>query len=84
VVPDPTIGRDAFRLGPGDSAVLYTDGLTDGGTIDVDAVASELKRHAGRTAEEIAEATESMATSEDEGLRDDLAILVLRAAQASR
>ena len=84
VVPDPTIGRDAFRLGPGDSVVLYTDGLADGGTIDVDAVASELKRHAGGTAEEIAEATESMATSEGEGVRDDLAILVLRAAPTSR
>lgn len=54
------------------------------GGVDPDRIASELKSLAGRNAEEIADAVESMATSEREGLRDDLAILVLRAVPANR
>jgi PAS domain S-box-containing protein len=84
VVADPTIGKDSIRLRQGDAVVLYTDGLTDNGGVDPDEIASELKRLAGLTAEGIADATESMATSEGEGFRDDLAILVLRVAPASR
>jgi PAS domain S-box-containing protein len=76
VVPDPTIGQDDIRLGEGDALILYTDGLTDGGMIDVEMVASELKRHAGKTSEEIAAAVESLLPSGEP--RDDLAILVLR------
>jgi PAS domain S-box-containing protein len=78
VVPDPSIGQDAIRLGPGDAVVLYTDGLTDGGLIDVETVASELKRHAGQTSEEIAEAVESMIPRDHGQPRDDLAIVALR------
>jgi PAS domain S-box-containing protein len=83
VVPDPTIGREAVQLGPGDAVVMYTDGLTDGGAIDVEAVASELKRYAGRTSEEIAEAVESMLPTDRGQPRDDLAILVLRVPAAA-
>jgi serine phosphatase RsbU (regulator of sigma subunit) len=83
VVPDPTIGRGAVQLGPGDAVVMYTDGLTDGGAVDVEAVASELKRYAGRTSEEIAEAVESMLPTDRGQPRDDLAILVLRVPAAT-
>jgi PAS domain S-box-containing protein len=76
VVPNPTIGQAAVRLQEGDAIVLYTDGLTDGGITDVEMVASELKRHAGKTSEEIAAAVESLLPSGER--RDDLAILVLR------
>jgi serine phosphatase RsbU (regulator of sigma subunit) len=82
VVAEPTIGQDAIRLRAGDAVILYTDGLTDGGGVDPDGIASELKRLAGLSAEGIAEAAESLAATE--GLRDDLAILVLRASPATR
>lgn len=82
VVAEPTIGQDGVRLRGGDAVVLYTDGLTERGGVEPDEIASELKRLTGLTAEEIAQATESLAVSE--GLRDDLAILVLRASPATR
>jgi PAS domain S-box-containing protein len=82
VVAEPTIGQEAVRLRGGDAMVLYTDGLTERGGVEPDAIGSELKALTGLTAEEIAQATESLAVSE--GLRDDLAILVLRASPATR
>lgn len=78
VVDDPAIGQRSVRLQRGDAAILYTDGLADGGVIDEDELASELKRFAGRGAEEIADALESSLPAEHGQLRDDLAILVLR------
>lgn len=78
VVRDPAIGQHSFRLEAGDAVILYTDGLADGGTVDDEGLASELKRLAGRSAEEIAEALESSLPRERGQLRDDLAILVVR------
>lgn len=83
VLPDPAIGQDVLRLEPGDAALFYTDGLTEGRGVDLAAVADELKRHAGRSAEEIADAVEASPPTDLDELRDDLAILVLRMAPPS-
>jgi PAS domain S-box-containing protein len=78
VVRDPAIGQRSIRLEAGDAVILYTDGLADGGIVDDEGLTSELKRLAGRSAEEIAEALESSLPAEQGQLRDDLAILVVR------
>jgi PAS domain S-box-containing protein len=84
VVDDPAIGQRSVRLQPGDAVILYTDGLADGGVVDDEALASELKRLAGRSAEEIADALEATLPSDRGQLRDDLAILVVRVPPATR
>jgi PAS domain S-box-containing protein len=84
VVSDPAIGQVSVRLDTGDAAILYTDGLADGGIVDDEVLASELEHLAGRSAEDIAKALESSLPAEQGQLRDDLAILVFRVAPASR
>ena len=70
-------------LGPGDSLVLFTDGVTERHAgrrfFDEDALASVLSRCAGFTAATVAERVETAARAyvEDER-RDDLALFVVR------
>lgn len=83
VFPDAELADVALELGPGDSLVLYTDGVTERHAgarfFDEDALAGALSRCAGFTATAIAEhiGTASRAFVED-ALRDDLAIVVVR------
>jgi anti-sigma regulatory factor (Ser/Thr protein kinase) len=71
------------ELGPGDSLVLFTDGVTERHAgrrfFDEDALASVLSRCAGFTAATVAERVETAARAyvEDER-RDDLALFVVR------
>lgn len=81
VVADPELDEVAARLGPGDAVVLYTDGLTEARTPDgllgEERVAAVGASVAGCSATEIARRLEE-AASTGAGLRDDLAIVVLR------
>ncbi len=80
-LPDFSYTDNMTRLQPGDTVVLYTDGLVDAvcgreATSDDD-LTSLLGRLAGRTAEQIAGALDLAA--QRGGLTDDVAIVVLRA-----
>jgi PAS domain S-box-containing protein len=78
-LPTPRVHEETVELGPGDAIILYTDGLTDGAGLEPSTMASVLGSRTGRSAEEIADALDSMAIwSRPEPLRDDLALLVLR------
>jgi serine phosphatase RsbU (regulator of sigma subunit) len=73
-----------LRLDPGDALVLYTDGASearrDGRELGVEGVARALSAVAGADAGEIARHLERAALDFGGGrLRDDLAILVVRA-----
>lgn len=80
VVPDPEFRAEAVRLGPGDSLLLYTDGVTearvDGELFGNDRLMEVASRAAGLGAAELARRVEEAATSAD--LRDDAAILAVR------
>jgi serine phosphatase RsbU (regulator of sigma subunit) len=75
VVPDPELTCCDVRLDAGDAIVLVTDGADPGD------LASFLRGCAGRGAEAIASAVEERAVAAAGGsLRDDAAVVVLRAA----
>jgi PAS domain S-box-containing protein len=82
-VPDLT--ESAVDLGPGDSLVLFTDGVTEATAADKrsgpERLAAFLAGHAGARAGVIAEAVERNAVESQTGpARDDVAVLVARAA----
>ena len=71
-------------LAPGDSIVLFTDGVTeehgDGEVFGRDRLVSVLQRSAGLSADAIADAVEhAVVEFRADPPRDDLAILVLKA-----
>ncbi len=83
VLPDPDISEEKLFLAPGDSLVLYTDGVVEAGPVDEslapEALASLLRGQTGRDASDIAAAVEDAALSVQDGrLRDDVAVVVLR------
>jgi serine phosphatase RsbU (regulator of sigma subunit) len=83
VMPDPELEDRALVLAPGDTIVLYTDGLTDAGAparlLKISDLTQAVERVAGRSAEEVAGSLEALAVRAGEGSpRDDLAIVVLR------
>lgn len=85
VYPDLTFAGIDVRLRPGDSLVLYTDGVTEGrsaaGFYGADRPAAAVGRCADGAADDIAEALLTDVTEFQHGrLHDDVAILVLRAA----
>ena len=83
-LPDPHFEEDTVALGAGDALIMYTDGLTDGAGVEPSALTSVLSSCTNETANEIADALESMAIwSRPEPLRDDLALLVLRVLPAA-
>jgi serine phosphatase RsbU (regulator of sigma subunit) len=87
VLDDPELSDSTLSLGPGDSLVLYTDGVTERHAgnrfFDEEGLASVLNRCVGFTAAVVAERIElaSRAFVED-APRDDLAIVVLRVPEA--
>ncbi|MFL5992488.1 MAG: SpoIIE family protein phosphatase [Rubrobacteraceae bacterium] len=81
---DPGLAVQKVRLGPGDAAVFYTDGITeargpDGSFFGERRLRDLLRACAGLDARGIAEKMRDVTLEFGEGnLRDDLALLVLR------
>ncbi len=83
VVSDPDLPEDEIVLDPGDALVLYTDGVVEASPLDdalgPDAFAAFLAGQAGADAATLALAIErAVLDVQGGGLRDDVAILVLR------
>jgi anti-sigma regulatory factor (Ser/Thr protein kinase) len=84
-VAEIDVGDDEITLAPGESLVFYTDGVTEhrgaGTMFGDDNLLAVLRINGLRPAGEIAAAVETAVTrfGVDEGLRDDLAVLVIRA-----
>ncbi|MFC0505905.1 SpoIIE family protein phosphatase [Micromonospora costi] len=87
VVPDPRIGEVTVRLAPGETCVLYSDGVTEarggprgedqfGGRRLVDALTGCHRMPAPALAERIEQVTCDWLTHDD---HDDIAVLALRA-----
>ncbi|HEY7077383.1 MAG TPA: GAF domain-containing SpoIIE family protein phosphatase, partial [Solirubrobacteraceae bacterium] len=84
-VADPEIVDSRFALDPGDTMLLYTDGLTEAGapegTLDTDDVADLLAAARGATAAQTAEGCLDRALATAGGVaRDDVAVLVAQVA----
>jgi sigma-B regulation protein RsbU (phosphoserine phosphatase) len=87
IFPDPEFHDRAVDLAPGDAIVLFTDGVTDehgaGGIFGRERLQEVIRRSAGASAERIAEEIERAVTGfRPEPLRDDVAILVVKAVGA--
>ena len=85
VVPDPDLEDRAVSLEPGDALVFYTDGVIEGrgegAPLDEQRLAELVASCVGRDADAIASAVEEAAVRSQGGRpRDDIAVLVLRAA----
>jgi PAS domain S-box-containing protein len=87
VTGDPALSDETVQLGPGDAAILYTDGVTDarapGRVLSQSDLGELLRGCAGLDAAAIAARIEQAATAPDPARpgaepRDDVAILVLR------
>ncbi|MDX6672038.1 MAG: hypothetical protein QOI91_2401 [Solirubrobacteraceae bacterium] len=87
VTDDPALSDESARLGPGDAAILYTDGVTDarapGRVLSQSDLCELLRGCTGLDAAAIAARIEQAATAPDPEQpgaepRDDVAILVLR------
>ena len=84
VLPDAELHEVELALAPGDALVLYTDGVTerhaDDRFFDDAGLAAVLARCVGFTAAALAERIETAARAfVEDDLRDDLAIVVVRA-----
>jgi PAS domain S-box-containing protein len=81
---DPGLAVQKIRLGPGDAAVFYTDGITeargpDGSIFGEERLRALLRSCAGIDASAIAQRLRDVTLEYGEGrTRDDLAVLVLR------
>jgi PAS domain S-box-containing protein len=80
--PDPKVASERVELGPGDSLILYTDGVTDARAperiLSPDDMAALLRSSAGAGAARIAGRIEDAVTGGGAGEpRDDIAILVI-------
>lgn len=83
VTPDPKLMDQVIKVLPGESLVLYTDGITEArgveGQFGQDRLEWELGRCAGRSAQQIADRLEEVVEAfQTERSHDDMAILVIR------
>jgi PAS domain S-box-containing protein len=84
VEAEPVLEQVSLDLAPGDTLVLYTDGVTDardatGGRFGEERLCAAVDAAAGGSAEEVAAAIdEAVGAFEPERTRDDRAIVVLR------
>ena len=78
VFPSVRLQTVEIELGPGDSLVAYTDGVTDQGTELPVSPERALREQAGTHAEALATALEQVAQRPPNRQPDDVAILVLR------
>jgi serine phosphatase RsbU (regulator of sigma subunit) len=83
VIDDPRIADETIDLAPGDTLLLYTDGLTEAEaparTLGALEVAQLLAAARGETAAQTAEACLSSAIAAGGGeTRDDIAVLVVQ------
>jgi serine phosphatase RsbU (regulator of sigma subunit) len=80
IFEDPSFVERSVVLEPGDSAVFYTDGVTEGNPvrrITPDELADLLAPHGGKGPDQVALEVERAAVGSDAAaLRDDLAVLV--------
>ncbi len=88
VVPDPDLADASAHLNGGDSLVFYTDGVTEArdasGMMGEHRLQTLLASCAGMDADSIAAAIEGAAVEMQEGeTRDDIAVVVLQAAEDS-
>jgi sigma-B regulation protein RsbU (phosphoserine phosphatase) len=83
VTPDPKLADQVIKVLPGESLVLYTDGITEArgleGQFGQDRLETELGRCAGKSAQQIADHLEEVVEAfQTERSHDDMAILVIR------
>jgi GAF domain-containing protein len=80
VFDDPSFVERSVILEPGDSAVFYTDGVTEGNPgrrMTPDELADRLAPHGHKAPDEVAREVERAALGQDgDELRDDVAVLV--------
>ncbi|MFF3849805.1 PP2C family protein-serine/threonine phosphatase [Streptomyces sp. NPDC002328] len=82
LLPDPKFISVTTRLAPGDSLLLYTDGLTeartpDGAMLGEEGLADRLPATAGRGADAVLGAVTELLTAVGSGVSDDTALLAL-------
>jgi sigma-B regulation protein RsbU (phosphoserine phosphatase) len=84
LVDEPNFVVSRFHLGPGETLVLYTDGLTEAGTgkgreryDDDGALLQFAKSHAPTTASAIVDAVHTLLDELGSGVQDDVAVLAL-------
>jgi PAS domain S-box-containing protein len=83
ILPDPEISAEVVDLLPGDTLILYTDGVTEASPLDdrlgPERLADFVARCAGREARVIARRIEEKVLAVQGGrARDDVAVVVLR------
>jgi sigma-B regulation protein RsbU (phosphoserine phosphatase) len=84
IVDEPNFVANRFHLAPGDTLVLYTDGLTEASTgkgreryDDRGALLEFAKTHAPTTASAIVDAVHTLLEGLGSGVQDDVAVLAL-------
>jgi sigma-B regulation protein RsbU (phosphoserine phosphatase) len=91
ITADPRFVASRFRLGPGDTLMLYTDGLTEASTgigteryDDEGALLRFAKSHAPTTASAIVDAVHRLLGGLGSGVEDDTAVLALGVSRAEQ
>ena len=83
VVNDPLLADVTVALDPGDVVLLYTDGLTEAGAPDdvwgPEELAGVMAAAAGRSAQGVVDHAVAAALAVQPDLRDDIAVVALRA-----
>lgn len=84
VFPDPELSEVEVHIGPGDTVLLYTDGVTEARGVDglygTERLVDLLASCSGRSPDAIADTVVADVVAFQDGrLRDDVALLVLQA-----
>ncbi len=84
ILPSAPVGTATTVLAPGDTLLLYTDGLTEArtgedrtGLYGEEALLAFVAGHAGRSSQAVVEALTGLLAGFGEGLEDDTALLAL-------